>query len=306
MWTRVQAAFALAHEVGHCQLSPGSDHNIARSTAWGFEKEIRPLAQEYDAQHSDGRYQNFVESHDERLRQERIAWEAKGRDRLEKLKTMLNEAGEQISKVDPAFTISPPFSFKRLSHEAQLDWILKDDSGIGEEVLCDHVALTFTVGLMDDSVLPFEECLSACVMAVYELGLLRCAEILCRAHTSSAMRRDALHQLLQELDARQKFLGLCVQLLHQKRLLQELDASHNAQQQAAFLEKRSAAFAEHLNRFAHVFDTRLLTMLLEEEPGTMEATKRHVASDDVFQGCLRSPSLPRIVADMTCIGPPSA
>lgn len=305
-WMSVQAAFALAHELGHCPLSRGSDHSVARSTAWDFEKEMRPLAQQYDAMRSDGGDKDFIESHDERIKQEQIVWAAQARDRLEKLIKIRNDAAEQITKLDPAFTLLPPLAYKRMSHEEQLDWVLRDDSRIGEEVLCDYLALVLTANLMGEIVLPFEECLTACVMTMYELSLLRCAELVCRAATGSAMRTGAWRQLFQELDARQGFIGISAQLLHEKWLLGELDPSHDAQRRTAILEERRAAFARHLNRFAHVFVTRLLTILVDQDPRAMQAAKDEVVADEYFQSWLRSPSLARIVADMTSIGPPPA
>ena len=165
------------------------------------------------------------------------------------------------------------------------------------------MALSFTARILGDRVLPFDECLGACVIALRALALVRVVEVVCHGYASAPPPVSKLFELLDKTMTRQWFIGLSAQILSQNQHLRELDEDSAVDDVAAAVNERGASLARYLNHFGHVWDTRFLEAVLATVPGSTQVARDTVAADPQFQAWTQSPVLPRIIAYHTEIGP---
>jgi len=108
--------------------------------------------------------------------------------------------------------------------EEQLDWILSETDGIGEEVLCDYLATIFVAQVLGDHFLPMSDSFVASYLALSHLGLWQTAELLCRMHFAPDLEQatESLRRLTEEIAVRRRFMYITVLALSNKNHLQEL------------------------------------------------------------------------------------
>lgn len=183
-WVRFQIAFSVAHELAHCSLK-GSGDVLARSLSRSFEENLRAYVEQTDVEYP-------VAPHPS--------------EESEKLARLVLLLADQQREMDPAAEIEKLPAFQWRSRTEQLDWLLAEDSGVGEEVMADHFALSMTARLLADQGESFDECMVAAVQAIRHMFLLRLLSANLTSYNAPPSHAD-LAKLIEEFNVRDWFAG---------------------------------------------------------------------------------------------------
>jgi hypothetical protein len=287
-WVRVQCAYTVAHELGHCRI--GSGDVIARALAQSFEDDMLPYLRQMDEEDPPQYHSETTYSEKDRLRREEF-------DRLNALH--MEELGR------PA--VSPVFlPYRGMSREELLDWIVSDVTGVGEEVLADFLALSLTPRLTASDEVEYLESLVACISAFRHIMLFRMIEILCTAFDGRLFDGHAINRLTHELELRARFMAYSAEIMLTKQHLRDCrERDLSAEAANATYGERVQAFFD-LTNYVETAWKEFLSQLAEcRFASTTDALKEQLMTENpgMFE-MVRSQELPGLIASYTLIGKP--
>lgn len=274
-WVDVQCAFAVAHEVGHCRLL-GSGESLARGAVQSFEDLMLPYVREMDtidpAEYAPG----FLD-------------EGLGRDLRARASAL-------------EIPLSLP-QFRGTSREERLDWIVSESDGIGEEVLCDFISLSFTAR-MPQGRLAYDECLIACVSAFGQLALIRYIEQVCLSFSGRKIDSAETDRLARELSLRSEFMGYSAVLLLGKQHARESHAlGLSLEEYGKTYNDRAARLLQRLNLIRSFSQALTVRLILSFPASTTEQIKRSLLTShpDLFDA-IGTDMFPALLGELTGIG----
>ncbi|MFE7721907.1 hypothetical protein ACFU44_23010 [Nocardia rhizosphaerihabitans] len=164
-WATVKVAYAVAHEIAHCHPEE-SAISVARMFLQRFHAQILPYVRYLDATRpNDVAGMDLAAASRSELEESEPAFKSAyfmGDDDFVELQHLFRE-----------FVV--PQHGRLLTREEMLNIALADHDGLGEEVLCDALAVLMTVSLLGvkGGTLPMDECLLACYASSKSTAIVR-------------------------------------------------------------------------------------------------------------------------------------
>jgi hypothetical protein len=287
-WVEIQVAFSLGHEVGHCTVFNGNQV-LARSGSASFEEVMRPYVELMDQEDPV----EYAQNHESAVIERQIA------EYIREVNASLAEHGHDPIPRDPMPT------YRGMSYGEKLDLVLSDESGVGEEVVADYLAMSMVARLMAHPKMPFDECLAACVAAIRTTFLLRMIKVLSNSYFDSRFPTKTMAELINEMRIREEFAGFSAMTLSRRQHLREIDDPNGVLSDATkeALELRSSRLAGFLSHMANRWSEDVFfTIPREMHAGRTFEAVNQLRDDPQFRKMATSPNMANVLAEITGIG----
>ena len=281
-WVKIQAAFTVAHEVAHCWTAHGG--SLAAAVVVQFESFNREYVEQLDAQ-------SPVD-----------VWP---RPELQFAVRLSEFIKSELLAVDPELSFNGAPTLPYRSRSEELDAVVSDPTGFGEEVLADYISLVFTSKLMAEDPVSYDEALIASSLALRHVMLMRFVDIISRSYTGSAPHPQVVVALADELEIRNQFakitaINLC---MHDQVRWQTESASSEDQQERR--RARVEGLLAALNRHETVWRSDILPAVITFQATRTDRLRGALADNPEALKLAHSAAMAGAVADMTWIGRPS-
>ncbi|MDJ0455174.1 hypothetical protein [Gordonia amicalis] len=260
-WTAVMSAYSIAHELAHCTIRDTADV-IARAYASDYEKAILEAVRYLDSNSPIDLLGNMTFGPLETMQIPRITESG--------IQYVAATEDEDIRKILET-KIVPRYGAK-ITLEERLDSIMSNLEGIGEEVICDALAIVLTTILLGDKILNRDETFMACHMAARANQFIRKVDLALKpsgrsgsllAATSFEDKADSLDNIwatYEETWLRTKFSAIWTAVIFktQNQAAADADISRSRQRDSrpdnAQFNARELHLSTTLNALQDIFD----------------------------------------------------
>jgi hypothetical protein len=232
VWVQVQSCFTIGHEVMHARLpSDGSSDGsiLAQLLAKDYAARMTPMLAAMDKAGPGGSYGDWA-----------------GQWRL------TNGAED---------TFRPVVEAPRLSWVEQLRWIAESQDSFGQEVLCDYGAALMVMRNLGGDLLPPDEILLACYVALVTRMCMQVVEKRILAYTSRCPRLEDSVRFGVETRTRIQFLRLALRPLCRNSAYKDLmDAGLEEAEVMSLVDARWSSLEGYLSRLDSAWTRPLLKL----------------------------------------------